>query len=189
MIDATNRPNAPGDDDLELLMRRYQQGDATAATSLTESLSGKLYRFFLVQARDPHRAEDLLQDCWLQIHKSRHTYRPGEPVLPWIFAIARHVQVDHYRKRQRIAQHEVWHENVEQISAVTASSASRPHLPEISDLLKSLPRQQQETVLLLKVAGLSLEEVSRATGASIGAVKQRAHRAYTTLRRLFGEER
>ena len=179
---------ALGDGDLESLMIRYQQADATAATLLAERLSGRLYRFFMLQVRDPHRAEDLLQDCWLQIHKSRHTYRPSEPVLPWIYAIARHVQVDQYRKRQRIAEHEVPDQGVEEIAAAAPASTSNSRLPHLSVLLKTLPPQQQEAVLLLKVAGLSLEEVSRATGSSVGAVKQRAHRAYATLRRLFGAE-
>jgi RNA polymerase sigma-70 factor (ECF subfamily) len=40
---------------------------------------------------------------------------------------------------------------------------------------------------MLKVSGLSLEEVARATGSSVGAVKQRAHRAYEKLRQVFGE--
>ncbi len=171
-------------------MHRYQHADAAAATMLAEHLSGKLYRFFLSQVRDRERAEDLLQDCWLRIHKSRHTYRPGEPLLPWVFAIARRVQVDQYRKGQRIAQHELQKEHVEDVAAeAPAPPSARSPVPDLSDLLKTLPQQQRETVLLLKVAGLSLEEVSRATGASVGAVKQRAHRAYVSLRRLFGEER
>lgn len=168
-------------------MSRYQAADMMAATLLAEQLSGKLYRFFLVQVRDHHEAEDLLQDCWLRIHKARHTYRPGEPVLPWIYAIARHVQLDRYRKRQRIARHELQKEDVPEIAAVAPISAPQASQPDIAELLKGLPPQQRETVLLLKGAGLSLEEVAKATGASIGAVKQRAYRAYTTLRRRLVE--
>lgn len=186
MSDVSGQPDAMGDTDLESLMSRYQQADAMAAAHLADQLSAKLYRFFLFQVRDHHEAEDLLQDCWLRIHKARHTYRLGEPVLPWVYAIARRTQVDRYRKKQRIARHEIQKEDVHQIPAEPAPLGTRKSLPDISELLSALPSQQRQTVLLLKVSGLSLEEVSRATGASVGAVKQRAHRAYTTLRRLFG---
>ena len=51
------------------------------------------------------------------------------------------------------------------------------------------PEAQRETLVMLKVAGMSLEEVARATSSTVGAVKQRAHRAYETLRRALGKER
>jgi RNA polymerase sigma-70 factor (ECF subfamily) len=83
--------------DLEMLMARYQQGDFTAATALVHRLSPQLHRFFVVQFASREDADDLLQETWLRIHEARHTYRAGEPVLPWFYAIARHIRVDHYR--------------------------------------------------------------------------------------------
>ena len=188
MAEDGNRRQTSNEGDLETLMHCYQQGDAMAASSLAEILSEKLYRFYAAQVRNRERAQDLTQECWLRIHKSRHTYRPGEPLLPWIYAIARRVQIDVYRKGQRVASHELQQEYVEAISSDARPRPERSRVPKISELLKDLPKQQQEAVLLLKVAGLSLAEVSRATGVSVGAVKQRAHRAYTTLRRLFEGE-
>lgn len=182
----TGRADAPRDVDLESLMIRYQQADATAAAVLAEKMTGKLYRFFASQVRNPNEAEDLVQDCWLRIHKARQTYRPGEPLLPWVFAIARRTQIDHYRKKQRTARHEFQKEDLQEIASGNPSFGSQSPLPALSELLRTLPPQQRQTILLLKVAGMSLEEVSKATGASVGAVKQRAHRAYMTLRRLFG---
>ena len=57
---------------------------------------------------------------------------------------------------------------------------------KLADLLKDLPSAQRETVLLLKFGGLSLQEVARTTGVSVGAVKQRAFRAYEALRKALG---
>jgi RNA polymerase sigma-70 factor, ECF subfamily len=165
-------------------MAGYQQADSTSATLLIDQVSGKLYGLFLAQVRDHHQAEDLLQECWLRIHKARHTWRRGEPVLPWIYAIARRARIDAYRKRQRIAQRELPKDELREIPEPTRDAS----LPDLSELLKTLPPQQRETVVLLKVMGLTLEEVSRATGATVGAVKQRASRAYSTLRTLFGGE-
>ena len=96
----------PPDDNLEILMVRYQAGDFAAASVLIDRLSPRLYRFFAVQLGSRYDADDLLQETWLRIHKVRHTYRPGEPALPWFYAIARHIRVDHYRKSIRASSRE-----------------------------------------------------------------------------------
>ena len=165
--------------DLNELMARYQQADSDAARELIEQVSPQLHRFFLVQAVSRRSADDLLQDTWLRIHRARHTYRRGEPVLPWIYAIARHVRVDHYRKARRV---EVYEQQVEALPerAEQRPEASRP--PDLESLLAELPESQREVIVMLKVTGMSLEEVARATRSSVGSVKQKAHRAYEKLR-------
>ncbi len=169
-------------------MQRYQQSDPAAVTLLAEKLSRKLYPFFIAQTRDRERAKDLLQECWLRIHKARHTYRPEQPLLPWVFAIARHVRVDHYRRAQRIARIEA--SESDWTDAKEASyQPTNPASLDLWRLLGALPEQQRQTVLMLKLAGLSLQEVSLATGASVGAVKQRAQRAFAALRLSIGERR
>jgi DNA-directed RNA polymerase specialized sigma24 family protein len=57
--------------------------------------------------------------------------------------------------------------------------------PEFDALVADLPDAQREVVTMLKVGGLSLEEVARATASTVGAVKQKAHRAYQRLRKLL----
>jgi RNA polymerase sigma-70 factor (ECF subfamily) len=57
--------------------------------------------------------------------------------------------------------------------------------PDLDAMLASLPESQREVVVMLKVSGMSLEEVARATSASVGSVKQKAHRAYDKLRELL----
>jgi RNA polymerase sigma-70 factor (ECF subfamily) len=65
-------------------MERYQQADPEAPAALIGALSPALLRFFRSQAASRQQADDLLQETWMRIHRVRHTYRPGEPVLPWI---------------------------------------------------------------------------------------------------------
>ena len=65
-------------------MRRYQQADPAAAAELVRVLSPMLLRFLSGPAQTRVHAEDMLQECWLRIHKARHTYRQDAPVLPWI---------------------------------------------------------------------------------------------------------
>lgn len=173
------------DSELERLMARYQAGDFAAATALIHRVSPQLHRFFLAQFASRSDADDLLQETWLRIHKVRHTYRPTEPLLPWAYAIARHVRVDHYRKSLRASSRE---QRLEEISAVpmTSNPASGQAGEALATLLAPLSESQRELLAMLKVTGMSLEEVARATSSTVGSVKQKVHRAYKKLREELG---
>jgi RNA polymerase sigma-70 factor (ECF subfamily) len=169
------------DIDLQSQMARYQEGDSAAATALITRLSPQLHRFFLMQFVSRRHADDLLQETWLRIHEVRHTYRRGQPVLPWLYAIARNIRVDHYRKAHRAEARE---ERLDESSDFPQAPAERTAgTPDLEALLATLPESQREVILMLKVSGMSLEEVARATSSSVGSVKQKAHRAYDKLRK------
>ncbi len=165
-------------------MVRYQQADAEAANALIDEVSPMLHRFFMAQAVSRAHADDLLQDTWLRIHQARHTYRPGEPVLPWFYAIARHVRVDDYRKTRRLASRE---QAVEVLPEPESHAPKTERGPDLDSLLTALPDSQREVIAMLKISGMSLEEVARATRSSVGSVKQKAHRAYKKLRAMLGK--
>ena len=167
---------------LDRWMERYQQADPEAPAALVGALSPPLLRFFRSQVANREQADDLLQEAWLRIHRVRHTYRPGEPVLPWIYAIARRVRVDGYRRTRRITLHEI---GMELLPEVPAQADARNPGPTFDTLVAALPEAQREVVTMLKVGGLTLDEVARATSSTVGAVKQKAHRAYERLRKLL----
>ncbi|MFL6452300.1 MAG: RNA polymerase sigma factor [Bryobacteraceae bacterium] len=168
---------------LERWMERYQAADAHAPSVLVHAISPALIRFFCAQGASREEADDLLQETWLRVHRSRHAYRPGEQVLPWIYAIARHVRVDLYRRKRRIMAHEYAVQSVPEFSPVRHTPESTT--PEFEELVAALPAAQKEVITMLKVAGLSLEQVAEATSSTIGSVKQKAHRAYKRLRVLL----
>jgi RNA polymerase sigma-70 factor, ECF subfamily len=168
--------------DLDRWMERYQRADPEAPTALVVALSPPLLRFFRSQVASREQADDLLQETWLRIHRVRHTYRPGEPVLPWVYAIARRVRIDGFRRTLRITMHETAMDVLPERPAQVEPGNS---LPAFDTLVAALPEGQREVVTMLKVGGLSLDEVARATSSTVGAVKQKAHRAYEKLRKLL----
>src|SRR5438067_2388234 len=82
-------------------MDRYASGDDTAFGLVYDALAPRLYPFLLRKTRDPSRAEDLVQQTFLQMHCARETYVTGADVLPWAFAIARRLAIDAFRKGDR----------------------------------------------------------------------------------------
>jgi len=171
--------------DLNHWMGRYQDADPEAPRVLVRALTPGLLRFFRCHVARKEEADDLLQETWLRIHRVRHTYRRGEPVLPWVYAIALRVRVDGYRRTSRIARHETPVEVFPEPSSRGLNLERPGVLPEFETLMAQLPDSQREVVTLLKVGGLTLEEVARATSSTVGAVKQKAHRAYDKLRSLL----
>ena len=178
------RDEREGEGELPGLMVRYQRGEVAAIEELVQRLSPSLLRFLSFSQVSVVEAEDLLQDCWLRIHRSRHTYRTPEPVLPWVFAIARHTRLDGYRRTRRRMFREVLVANPPE-RRVDGPAENSAGGEEVLGLLGRLPESQREVILMLKVAGMSLEEVARATSSSVGAIKQKAHRAYAGLRRML----
>lgn len=173
--------------ELKEFMARYQTGDADALEQLVRRISPPLLRYFAASPSDRSDAEDLLQNCWIRIHRSRHTYRPSEPLMPWIFAIARHTRLDGYRKRRRLESREVLVSDIpDHLQKSTPEPAHEDD--ELDAALAELPDSQREVILMLKVSGMSLEEVARATSSTVGAVKQKAHRAYVSLRKALQKE-
>ncbi len=172
-------------------MCRYQAGDAVAANELVDELYPILRRFFWAIAGATTPIDDLLQECWLRIHRARHSYRHGEPVLPWVFAIARHSRVDQFRKMQRTSGRESSIDGVSELKLLDdpqqqwdgSLTAQR-----IMRAMDGLPAAQRDVVIMLKIVGMTMEEVAQATGSNVNAVKQKAFRAYRTIRQELGVE-
>ena len=76
-----------------------------------------------------------------------------------------------------------------QVDVLPENAASSSNVlldvPDIDAILAELPASQREVIVMLKVSGMTIDEVARATSSSAGSVKQKAHRAYRKLRNLL----
>lgn len=168
--------------ELIAIMGRYQAGDAAAFDVLFKAVSPRIYPYLVRSARDRAVADDLLQEVFLNVHRARATYHPGSPVLPWIFAIARHAAAS--RARSVTRKREDVREDLSDIPAAQPDpEPDDPRMEAITEAIAELPESQREVVMMLKVSGLSLADVAKATGSTVGAVKLKAHRAYEALRK------
>jgi RNA polymerase sigma-70 factor (ECF subfamily) len=84
-------------------MDRYAGGDNAAFGELYDLLAPRLFGFVVRQTRDRARAEDLVQQTFLQMHCARDSYVTGADVMPWAFAIARRLAIDAFRRTKREA--------------------------------------------------------------------------------------
>jgi RNA polymerase sigma-70 factor (ECF subfamily) len=171
--------------ELRQCMVGYQAGDVDAVEELVRRLSPRLVSYFTGPVGHAVDVEDLLQECWLRIHRSRHTYRATDPLLPWVFAIARHTMLDDRRRRSRRAAREVLLREPPEPPSQMAAAKSR--VLDMDQLFEQLPPTQRDVLLLLNVAGMTMAEAARVTSSSVAATKQRAHRAYARLRAFLAK--
>ncbi len=167
-------------------MSGYLEGRLEAFDALHAALAGRLRAYLWALCRDGATADDLLQETFLQMHRSRRTYEPGRPVLPWAFAIARHVYLMHRRRTARRLRFEQG----------LAAETRRLNLPrddenEIADgealrrALDELSPDQRQALLLHHVEGRSFLEIAAELGVRVNAAKTRAFRGMKRMRELL----
>jgi RNA polymerase sigma-70 factor (ECF subfamily) len=165
------------------LMEGYLDGRIEAFDGLYAALSGRLRGYLLSQCRDPALADDLLQDTFLQVHRSRRTYQPGRPVTPWVFAIARHVFLMKRRSTGRRLRFEERLAAGAAISDVVRDDATAlVEKDEMRRALDRVPADQREALLLHHVQGWSFAEIAARLGIRVNAAKTRAFRGMKKMK-------
>jgi len=172
-------------------MERYARGEDQAFSELYDALAPRLRRYLIRASRDAGRADDLLQQTMLQIHRARGRFIVGADVLPWAFAIARRLLIDSFRRskneRRTISLETGGHEAgpVEAASALDSADElidGQRLARALEAELARLPESHRTAFELIKNEGLSIREAALVLGATPTAVKLRAHRAYAALR-------
>jgi RNA polymerase sigma-70 factor (ECF subfamily) len=171
-------------------MERYATGDDAAFAVVYDAVAPRLFAHLQRRVGSRARAEELLQQTFLHLHRSRGTFVRGGAVLPWSLSIARRLWIDDARRELRSAHGYVCPEED------AASLAIDGEVPEALDArllgarlqaeLAQLPPLQREAFELVRLDGLSNAQAAEALGVSINSVKLRAHRAYVSLRRALG---
>lgn len=168
------------------LMLAYQGGDLTAFEGLFSALSVPLRNYLTSLARDRSRGEDLMQETFLQMHRSRRTYLPGRPVKPWAFGIARHVFLMDRRSRTRRARHEAPATDDPPEIPVAPLAELFPDRRDLGAALADVPEDRREALLLHHVWGFSFREIGGMLGITERAAKLRSFRAMRELRQVMG---
>ncbi|NJM13256.1 MAG: RNA polymerase sigma factor [Synechococcaceae cyanobacterium SM1_2_3] len=177
----------------ETLMLRYGAGDAAAFTQLYARHKGPLYRYLLRQCNLSAAAEELFQEVWLKVIAARSSYAAQAKFTTWLYTLAHHRLMDHYRaSRRRLPVS--YADDCPEWAEAPAPVETQPDYQEerrsqatrLLQLLAALPEAQREAFLLKEEAGLSLEAIAEATGTGRETVKSRLRYALNRLRRGLG---
>ncbi len=162
-------------------MIRYQGGSLEAFQEIYAQLAPAVRRYLLHLAGGSETADDLLQETFLQMHRSRAAYSPKYPVRPWVFGLARNVFLMNRRAVRRWAS---VHESREDLPEfpVLPEAARLGSQDEIRRSIADLPPDRAEALLLHHEWGFSFEEIAGMLGISAAAARARASRGMAELR-------
>ena len=166
---------------LDVLMREYQGGSLAAFEALYRALAPRVNGFIRASVRDDARASDLLQETFLELHRSRHTYLPGHSVIGWTFGIAQNVMLRHRRESRRRDQYEVSTGSVGLEEQLTPRAADF-ELQPLQDALDRLSPDSRATWWMRNIEGLSFDAIALRLGIAATAVRLRCSRASRALR-------
>lgn len=174
--------------ELDDLMVAYQGGDFAAFEELYRWLAPKLRGYLSSLTWRASATEDLLQEAFLQMHRSRRTYLPGRPVVPWAFAVARHVYLMHRRDLARRSKHEDTSADGVPDLPVPPAVESLGTREAVVLALRELAQDGREALLLHHVWGFSFGEIGALLGIREVTARVRTHRAVSALKELLAAE-
>ena len=180
--------NVHADDPDEHLMEQYRDGNAEAFTTLYQRNKAALYRYFLRQTHHNSIAEELSQDVWANIIRSRRSYQVNAKFTTYLFQIAHNRLVDHYRRADNRALHNPIDsdEDCEIAGHVQHHPDKQAESSQIQQrlltLVHALPQEQREAFVLKEDAGLSVEQIAKVTDVNAETAKSRLRYAVRKIR-------
>ncbi len=175
-------------------MLAYARGEAAAFDVLYARHKGGVYRYLLRHCGNAGTADELFQDIWMNVIRVRATYAPTAKFATWLYTLARHRLVDHWRATGQATLVSVDNEGDDSTrAAVDAIPAARADEPDaragrrevsvrIQAALAALPPAQRDAFLLQHESGMSLAEIAALTGVGMETVKSRLRYAIAKLR-------
>jgi RNA polymerase sigma-70 factor (ECF subfamily) len=162
-------------------MIRYQGGSLEAFQEIYAQLAPGVRRYLSHLAGRPEIADDLLQETFLQMHRSRAAFNPAYAVRPWVFGLARNVFLMSRRAARQWARVHETRENLPESPVLPEADRLGPQ-DEIRRCIADLPSDQAEALLLHHEWGFSFEEIAGMLGISAAAARARASRGMADLR-------
>ena len=176
------------------LMLRVKRGDRAAFAELVDKYKQPVMNFIFRRLRDDTEAEDLAQNVFLQVYKSRARYKQTAKFSTWIFTIAHNLTLNELRRRSRHpaeSLEETHTENEEQpprqiedkSQAAAPDNVLQDELAQkIDEALDELPENQRSAILLCRQEDLSYDQIAKILRCSLSATKSLIHRGRETLK-------
>jgi RNA polymerase sigma-70 factor, ECF subfamily len=175
-------------------------GEGVATTSDFERLTmphlADVARFARSLTRDEARADDLVQDTYLQAMRGWHTFQPGSDPRRWLFTVCHNMFLRTIRREARYV--DAPDDDPELDSLATAKAHWHATVTGVAEIvermdlsaaidraLATLPEHHRGVVVLVDVEGQSYEEAAGVLGIALGTVRSRLFRARRTLQDLL----
>ncbi len=196
--DPAGATSAQSDPDVEAMLR-VKEGDEASFSHLVQKYRRPMVGFMFRFCHNPSAAEELAQEVFLRVYRSRTTYEPSAKFTTWLYRIATNLAVNHARDtRHERPENTVRLDEADQETGTTPDLADdtpgaearilkRERLAAIRAKVDSLPERQRLAVVMHKYQEMDYREIAGVLKLSESATKSLLFRAYETLREQLKE--
>lgn len=171
-------------------MMRVREGDAHSFTVLLERHRASVISFLIRMVQNEAVAEELAQEAFLRVYRSRGSYRPAAKFTTWLFRIASHLALNYIRDGRLEKQREElnsrsrgsFRDLPDRQPTAEQSLLAHVRAQEIRDAIDLLPSKQRAAVLMHKYQEMYYAQIADVLECSESAVKSLLFRAYQSLR-------
>ncbi len=173
------------------IVRGLRRRDPDLLDELIEQFQSRLLRYLLYLTGNRALAEDLFQETWIRVLERGGQYNGQTRFETWLFAVARHLVIDFYRRRTPVSldtltgedgTESTWELPDEHGPSPFDMLSGREDAERIGSALQRLPAIYREVLVLRFQEDMKLEEIASVTGAPLSTVKSRLHRGLEALR-------
>jgi RNA polymerase sigma-70 factor (ECF subfamily) len=176
------------------IMLRAKAGDQSAFDYLVQKYRRPMISFMYRMARNAAAAEDLAQEVFLRVYRSREKYEASAKFSTWLYRIASNLAVNHARDtRHQRPENTVSLDEPDQESGLTMdlpdnsltaeeSIVRRERLAAIRQRVEALPERQKMALIMHKYQQMDYRQIAEVLKLSESAIKSLLFRAYETLR-------
>jgi RNA polymerase sigma-70 factor (ECF subfamily) len=143
-----------------------------------------LHGFIQSRVDDADIADDILQNVFLNIHAKIDSLKDTAKLRSWIYQIARNAVIDHYRS---LKTHSELPESIEQPEEDNAETARQEIESCMLPLIRNLPDNYREAVMLSEIEGMTQKQVAEKLGLSLPAAKSRVLRGRIMVKNMLND--
>ncbi|HTA23275.1 MAG TPA: sigma-70 family RNA polymerase sigma factor [Terriglobales bacterium] len=173
------------------VIRRAQQGDSDAFSSLFHAHKSRIYSLCLRMTNNPAEAEDLAQDAFLQVFRKLSSFRGDSELSTWLYRITVNTVLMHFRKKSLVQvsldePYTTKNDNAKQVRREYGTKDDRLvgsiTRVALTRAISELPEGYRTIFLLHEVEGYEHQEIAELLGCSVGNSKSQLHKAKLKIR-------
>ena len=178
-----------------LLVSNYMQGCEKSLELLIKKHKQRIFSFIFSKVHDKDISEDIFQDTFIKVIRTlkRGKYNEEGKFLPWVMRISHNLIIDHFRKSNRMKAFNNTDE-FDIFSLISDGSMNAEKqlikeqiLSDVKELMKELPEEQKEVLVMRMYRDMSFREISENTGVSINTALGRMRYALINLRKIIDQ--
>ncbi len=178
------------------LVQAYIKGNELAIEQLIIRFKSQVYTYIICKVRNQALAEDVFQDTFIKVINTikRGKYNDEGKFLPWVMRIAHNLIIDHYRKSTRMPfikgsdDFDIFDVIKNPDSNIQENLEKEQVLSDVKELVKFLPADQKEVLMMRLYYDMSFKEISETTNVSINTALGRMRYALINLRKMAEEK-